>query len=104
MNGTAPDHQKLLNDALSAIKLLRHRVEELEAARSEPIAVVGMGCRFAADIDSPEAFWELLARGGNAIGEIPAERWDNDFYYDPNADAPGRFAPPRRFPATQRPV
>jgi len=91
MNGTAPDHQKLLNDALSAIKQLRHRVEELEAARSEPIAVVGMGCRFAPDIDSPEAFWELLARGGNAIGEIPAERWDNDFYYDPNADAPGKI-------------
>ena len=91
MNGTAPDHQKLLNDALSAIKQLRQKVEELEAARSEPIAVVGMGCRFAPDIDSPEAFWELLARGGTAIGEIPAERWDNDFYYDPNADAPGKI-------------
>jgi acyl transferase domain-containing protein/NADPH:quinone reductase-like Zn-dependent oxidoreductase/SAM-dependent methyltransferase len=91
MNVAEPDHHKLLSDAFTAIKQLRQRVEELESAKSEPIAVVGMGCRFAPDIDSPEAFWELLARGGNAVTEIPRDRWDNDFYYDPNTDAPGKI-------------
>ena len=67
MNNTAPDHQKLLSEALAAIRTLRHRIDELESARSEPIAVVGIGCRFPPDIDSPEAFWSLLARGGDAV-------------------------------------
>jgi acyl transferase domain-containing protein/acyl carrier protein len=91
MNNITPDHQKLLKDALIAIKTLRHRIDELESARSEPIAVVGMGCRFPPDIDSPEAFWALLARGGDAIAEIPVDRWDSDFYHDPDVNAPGKI-------------
>jgi myxalamid-type polyketide synthase MxaB len=91
MNNTAPDHQKLLSEALAAIRTLRHRIDELESARSEPIAVVGIGCRFPPDIDSPEAFWSLLARGGDAVTEIPADRWDSDFYHDPDASAPGKI-------------
>lgn len=91
MNDIAPDYQKLLNDALIAIKTLRHRIDELESATSEPIAVVGIGCRFPPDIDSAEAFWALLARGGDAITEIPVDRWDSDFYYDPDVNAPGKI-------------
>ncbi|MFB4306098.1 beta-ketoacyl synthase N-terminal-like domain-containing protein [Actinomadura sp. GTD37] len=41
----------------------------------EPIAIVGMGCRFAPDIDTPEKFWTLLAEGRDGIGEAPPERW-----------------------------
>jgi 6-methylsalicylic acid synthase len=51
---------------------------DADAARTspEPIAIVGMSCRFAGGIDSPEKFWQLLRDGGDAIGEIPADRWE----------------------------
>ncbi|MER0448731.1 type I polyketide synthase [Streptomyces sp. Edi4] len=42
---------------------------------SEPIAVIGMGCRFAGGVDSPESFWRLLSAGTDAITEVPPERW-----------------------------
>src|SRR4051812_17662993 len=42
---------------------------------SEPIAVIGMGCRFAGGVDSPESFWKLLTAGTDAITEVPPERW-----------------------------
>ncbi|MFI6474758.1 type I polyketide synthase [Streptomyces sp. NPDC050516] len=42
---------------------------------SEPIAVIGMGCRFAGGVDSPESFWKLLTAGTDAISEVPPERW-----------------------------
>ena len=60
------------------------------AARTaaEPIAIVGIGCRFPG-ADGPEAFWRLLRDGVEAIGEVPADRWDVDAYYDPD---PGRRA------------
>ena len=58
--------------------------------RHDDIAIIGMGCRFPG-ADSPEAFWQLLERGGNAIGEIPRERWNVDDYFDRNADAPGKM-------------
>ena len=56
----------------------------------EPIAIVGMACRFPG-ADSPEAFWQLLREGRDAIGEVPPDRWDVDALYDPNPDAPGKI-------------
>lgn len=41
----------------------------------EPIAVIGLGCRFPGDINSPDALWQFLIDGGNAVTEVPAERW-----------------------------
>ena len=49
----------------------------------EPIAIVGIGCRFPG-ADGPEAFWRLLRDGLEAVGEVPADRWDVDAYYDPD--------------------
>jgi myxalamid-type polyketide synthase MxaB len=56
----------------------------------EPIAVVGMACRFPGGAN-PDDFWDFLARGGDAIREIPADRWDVDAYYDPDPDAKGKM-------------
>ena len=56
----------------------------------EAIAIIGMGCRFPG-ADSPEAFWRLLERGGDAIGEIPRERWNVDDYFDRDTEAPGKM-------------
>ena len=56
----------------------------------EPIAIVGLGCRFPG-ADGPEAFWRLLSTGTDAIREVPAERWDVERFYDPVAGRPGRM-------------
>src|SRR5688572_23109765 len=56
----------------------------------EPIAVTGMSCRFP-KAPHLEAFWQLLERGGDAIGEVPADRFDVNAFYDPDPDAPGKM-------------
>lgn len=56
----------------------------------EPIAIVGIGCRFP-KAKNPESFWQLLRNGVGAIAEVPKERWDIDDFYDPNPEAPGKM-------------
>ncbi len=57
---------------------------------AEPIALVGLGCRFPGDADDAESFWSLLVGDGDALGDVPAERWDADAYFDPDRLAPGK--------------
>lgn len=59
---------------------------------AEPVAVVGIGCRFPGDVGGPQRYWTFLAGGGNAIAEVPADRWDADAFYDPDPLAPGCMA------------
>ncbi len=54
----------------------------------EPIAIIGIGCRFPG-ADGPAAFWQELSGGVDAISEIPADRWDADAFYDPDPSVPG---------------
>jgi acyl transferase domain-containing protein/SAM-dependent methyltransferase/acyl carrier protein len=75
--------------ALVALRRLRGRLQALEQARTEPIAIVGMACRFPGAGD-PAAFWRLLRDGVDAIREVPSERWDLAAWYDPDPDAPGK--------------
>jgi acyl transferase domain-containing protein/acyl carrier protein len=56
----------------------------------EPIAIVGIGCRFPG-ANNPESFWELLRDGIDAITEVPADRWDVDEFYDPEPGIPGKM-------------
>ncbi|MCI0395168.1 MAG: acyltransferase domain-containing protein, partial [Chloroflexi bacterium] len=58
-------------------------------AVTEPIAVIGMGCRFPG-ADSPAAFWQLLQGGVDAISEVPPDRWDVEAHYDATPDTPGK--------------
>ncbi|MGC2652414.1 MAG: polyketide synthase, partial [Mycobacterium sp.] len=61
-------------------------------AAAEPVAVVGIGCRFPGGGAGPEGYWALLANGGDAVSEVPVDRWDADAFYDPDPFAPGRMA------------
>jgi len=58
--------------------------------RATDIAIVGMSCRFPGGCNSPQAYWDLLASGGNAVSEIPADRWDHSRFKHPNKKASGR--------------
>ena len=56
----------------------------------EPIAMVGIGCRFPGHAIGPEAYWKLLCEGVDAIREVPPDRWDLASFYDPDPAAKGK--------------
>ncbi len=70
------DPKDVLRRALIEIRGLKEKLAAAErGTAAEPIAVVGMGCRFAGGIDSPQSFWRALTEGRDAIGPRPAGRW-----------------------------
>jgi len=85
------DHGALLRKALREIQTLRSALAEAKSASREPIAIVGMACRFPGGANNPAEFWELLRNGVDAISEVPRSRWDVDALYDADPDAPGKM-------------
>lgn len=77
--------------ALLALKQMQAKLEALESAKYEPIAIIGIGCRFPGGADCPAAFWQLLHEGIDAIDRIPSDRWDIEDYYDSDPKAPGKM-------------
>ena len=76
--------------ALLALEKLNAKLDVHVRAKHEPIAIIGMGCRFPG-ADSPQAYWQLLREGRDAICEVPADRFAIDEYYDPDPDAPDKM-------------
>ncbi len=56
----------------------------------EPIALIGIGCRFPGGANDPASFWDVLARGVDAVTEVPAGRWNQKAFYDPETGKPGK--------------
>ena len=79
-----------LRQALDALTKMRARLEAAERAKAEPIAIVGIGCRFPGAVDDPESFWALVMERRDAVTEVPADRWDAATLYDPDPLAAGK--------------
>jgi amino acid adenylation domain-containing protein len=62
----------------------------MQNVQQEPIAIIGMGCRFPR-AHNPQEFWTLLCEGKDAICEVPADRWDIKKMYDPDSTVPGKM-------------
>ena len=84
------DYAALLRRSLAAIKRLKAELEQ-QAKKQEPIAIIGMGCRFPGGCHDPETFWKFLTEGGDGIIEVPRDRWNIEDLYDPDPNARGKI-------------
>src|SRR5262245_25102607 len=80
-----------LKRALLAIDELQSRLAAVEGARTEPIAVIGMGCRLPGGVENPQQYWSLLQAGRDAVGSIPPGRWDDGEFHDSSSAAGGKM-------------
>lgn len=86
--------QSALNDTRETLKRLYVSLKneqrlrsDLEKKQNEPIAIIGMGCRFPAGANTPEAFWNLLQTGKDGISQVPPDRWDAKSLLGKESDA-----------------
>ena len=81
-----------LRQAYLTLDRMQRKLDDCERARSEPIAIVGLGCRFPGGAVDADTYWDLVRGGVDAVGEIPANRWDADTFYDDRPQQPGKMS------------
>jgi len=65
--------------------------ESQPGLQKQPIAIIGLGCRFPGGCDSPASFWDLMAGGADGIVPVPAERWNSEKFFDADEQMPSRM-------------
>lgn len=85
------DQSQLMRDALHAIERLQAQVDAADRARHEPIAILGIGCRYPGGVMDPEGLWDLVSDGVDAVTDVPADRWDKSLHHDPRPNTPGKM-------------
>ncbi|WP_370332194.1 SDR family NAD(P)-dependent oxidoreductase [Mycolicibacterium hippocampi] len=85
----SPDRRAIITEALRKIDDLSARLEIAEKTETEPIAVVGIGCRLPGGVGNADEFWKLLEGGVSGVIRVPADRWDADEFYSPDYSVPG---------------
>ncbi|WP_314250394.1 beta-ketoacyl synthase N-terminal-like domain-containing protein, partial [Streptomyces kutzneri] len=79
-----------LKRATTDLRDARRQLRESEGRNSEPIAIVGMACRYPGGVETPDDLWDLVAAGRDGVGELPRDRgWDLEGLYDPTGERPG---------------
>ncbi|WP_175648426.1 beta-ketoacyl synthase N-terminal-like domain-containing protein, partial [Protofrankia sp. BMG5.30] len=79
-----------LRRATADLRAARAQVQELTSSRHEPIAIIGIGCRYPGGVQSPDDLWRLVADGRDVVGPPPTDRgWNLDDRYDPDPARPG---------------
>ena len=89
MTAAPSDRRAIITEALRKIDDLTARLEVAERGDTEPIAVIGMGCRLPGGVDNTAQFWQLLQDGLSGIVRVPSERWDADAFYADDHSVPG---------------
>ena len=84
---------RALKDANAEIARLRAKVSKQADGKGlrEPIAIIGIGCRFPGGVRTPQDFWSLLKSGRDVLRDIPSDRWDIDEHYNPAVTVPGKI-------------
>ncbi|MFG3702651.1 SDR family NAD(P)-dependent oxidoreductase [Micromonospora sp. NPDC047620] len=90
MMDTEEKLREYLKRVTTDLRRTRQRLRDVEDEAQQPIAIVGMACRFPGGITSPEGLWDLVAASGDAVGPFPTDRgWDLTELYDPTRERPG---------------
>ena len=89
-NPADPASLSPIKRALLALDEMKARLDASERGKREPIAIIGLGCRYPGGANDPDGLWRVLRDGVDAVTDVPRARWNADLYYDPDPSKPGK--------------